>query len=144
MEFFKMHYCVIGSICYREEVTPGWIYFFYFNRCFRLLSFTKRVLSIHNGLPWRTLSPCLHVKTKWFCSEPCPPVDGYQFSSVSQLCPTLCDPMDCSMPGFLVLQQLLEFTQSHVHRIGDAIQLSHPLSSPSPAPNPSQHQSLFQ
>ena len=67
------------------------------------------------------------------------------FSSVAQSCPTLCDPMNCSTPGLPVHHQLPEFTQSHVHRVGDAIQPSHPLSSPSPpAPNPSQHQSLFQ
>ena len=68
-----------------------------------------------------------------------------QFSSVAQSCPTLCDPMNCSTPGLPVHHQLPEFTQTHVHRLGDAIQPSHPLSSPSPpAPNPSQHQSLFQ
>ena len=68
-----------------------------------------------------------------------------QFSSVAQSCPTLCDPMNCSMPGPPVHHQLPEFTQSHIHRVSDAIQPSHPLSSPSPpAPNPSQHQSLFQ
>ena len=68
-----------------------------------------------------------------------------QFSSVVQLCPTLCDPMNCSTPGLPVHHQLLEFTQTHVYRVGDAIQPSHPLSSPSPpAPTPSQHQSLFQ
>ena len=66
-----------------------------------------------------------------------------QFSSVAQLCPTLCDPMDCSMPGLPVHHQLLEFTQTHVHWVGDAIQPSHPLSSPSsPAFNLSQHQGL--
>ena len=71
-----------------------------------------------------------------------------QFSSVSsvvQSCPTLCDPMNCSTPGLPVHHQLPEFTQTHVHQVSDAIQPSHPLSSPSPpAPNPSQHQSLFQ
>ena len=68
-----------------------------------------------------------------------------QFSSVAQLCPTLCSPMNCSMPGLPVHHQLPEFTQTHIHRVGDIIQPSHPLSSPSlPAPNPSQHQSLFQ
>ena len=62
--------------------------------------------------------------------------------SVTQSCPTLCDPMDCSTPGH---HQLPEFTQTHVHWVSDAIQPSHPLSSPSPpAPNPSQHQSFFQ
>ena len=55
-----------------------------------------------------------------------------QFSLVSQSCLTLCDPMDCSMPGVLVHHQLLEFIQTHVHRVGDAIQPSHPLSSHSP------------
>ena len=67
-----------------------------------------------------------------------------QFSSVTQLCPTLCDPMNHSTPGLPVHHQLPEFTQTHVQRVSDAIQPSHPLLSPSPAPNPSQHQSLFQ
>ena len=68
-----------------------------------------------------------------------------QFSSVSQSCPTLCDPMDWSMPGLPVHRQLPEFTQTHVHWVGDAIQPSHPLLSPSPpAFNLSQHQGLFQ
>ena len=68
-----------------------------------------------------------------------------QFSSVAQLCPTLCNPMNCSTPGLPVHHQLPEFTQTHVHRVSDAIQPSHPLSAPSPpALNPSQHQSLFQ
>ena len=66
-----------------------------------------------------------------------------QFSSVAQSCLTLCKPMNRSTPGLPVHHQLLEFTQTHVHGVGDAIQPSHPLSSPSPpAPNPSQHQSL--
>ena len=68
-----------------------------------------------------------------------------QFSSVAQSCPTICHPMDCSMAGFPVHHQYSELAQTHVHRVTDAIQPSHPLSSPSPpAPNPSQHQSLFQ
>ena len=68
-----------------------------------------------------------------------------QFSSVDQSCPTLCNPMNCSMPGLPVHHHLPEFTQTHVHRVSDAIQPSHPLSSPfPPAANPSQHQSLFQ
>ena len=65
--------------------------------------------------------------------------------SVIQWCLTLCDPMNCSTPGLPDHHQLLQFTQTHVHQVGDAIQPSHPLSSPSPpAPNPSQHQGLFQ
>ena len=66
-------------------------------------------------------------------------------SSVAQSCPTLCNPMDCSMPGLPVHHQFPEFTQTHVHWVSDAIQPSHPLSCPSrPAPNPSQHKGLFQ
>ena len=65
-------------------------------------------------------------------------------SSVTQLCLTLCDPKDCSKPGLPVYHQLLEFTQTHVHQVGDAIQPSHPLSSPSPPTlNLPQHQGLF-
>ena len=71
--------------------------------------------------------------------------EDIQFSSVAQSSPTLCDPMNRSTPGLPVHHQLLEFTQTHIHWVGDAILPSHPLSSPSPpAPNPSQHQSLFQ
>ena len=65
-------------------------------------------------------------------------------SSVAQSCMTLCDPMNHSTPGLPVHHQLLEFTKTHLHRVSDAIQSSHPLSSPSPpAPNPSQHQGFF-
>ena len=68
-----------------------------------------------------------------------------QFSSVAQSCPTLCDRMNPRIPGFPVNHQLSEFTETYVHQVGDAIQPSHPLSSPTPlAPNPSQHQGLFQ
>ena len=84
-------------------------------------------------------------------SGSCPPlgtvlgIESVQFSSVAQSCLTLCDPMDDSTPGFPVHHQLQELTQTHVHRVSDAIQLSHPLSSPSsPAFNLSQHQGLFQ
>ena len=68
-----------------------------------------------------------------------------QFSSIAQSCTTLCDPMYHNTPGLPVHHQLPEFTQTHAHQVGDAIQPSHPLLSPSPpAPNPSQHQGLFQ
>ena len=68
-----------------------------------------------------------------------------QFNSVSQLCPTLCDSMDCSMPGFPVHHQLQELAQTHVRWVSDAVQPSHPLSSPSPpAFSHSQHQGCFQ
>ena len=68
----------------------------------------------------------------------------YYHFSVAQSCLTLSDPMDCSTPGSSVYHHLLELAQTHVHRVSDAIQPSHPLSSPSPAFNLSQHQNLFQ
>ena len=72
-------------------------------------------------------------------------LSSVQFISITQSCLTLCDPMNCSTPDLPVIHQLPEFTETHVHRVGDAIQPSHPLSSPSPpAPNPSQHQDLLQ
>ena len=67
-----------------------------------------------------------------------------QLGSVAQSFPTLCDPMNCSTPGLSVHHQLPESIQTHVHRVCDAIQPSHPQLSPPPAPNPSQHQGLFQ
>ena len=80
---------------------------------------------------WRSLVQCC--------------LSSIQFSSVAQLCLTLCDPMNCSTPGLPVYHQLPEFTQTHVHRVGDTIQPSHPLSSPSPSAfNLSQHRGLFQ
>ena len=80
-----------------------------------------------------------HIRT-WLLEKP-----SDQIRSVSQSCPILCDPMNCNTPGLPVHHQLLEFTQTHVHRVSEAIQPSHPLSSSfPPAPNPSQHQSLFQ
>ena len=73
------------------------------------------------------------------------PLFTSHFNSVAQSCPTLCNPMNHSMPGLPIHHQLPEFTQTHVHQVGDAIQPSHPPSSPSPsAPNPSQHQGLSQ
>ena len=74
-----------------------------------------------------------------------PVLQSFQFSSVAQSCPTLCDPMNRSTPGLPVHHQLPEFTQTQVYLVSDAIQPSHSLWSPSPpAPNPCQHQSLFQ
>ena len=68
---------------------------------------------------------------------------GFQFTSVAQSCPTLCNPMDCSMWGFPVDHELPELTQTHAHWVGDAIQPPHPLLSPSPTFKLSQHQGLF-
>ena len=87
----------------------------------------------------------LTIQSPWTCSEPPTGGGSVQFSSVAQSCPTLCNPMNRSTPGLPVHHQLPGFTQTHVHRVSDAIQPSHPLSSPSPpAPNPSQHKGLFQ
>ena len=79
--------------------------------------------------------------------SPSPPtfnLSQHQFSSVSQSCLILCDPMDCRMPNLPDHHQFLEFTQTHVHRVSDAVQQSHPLSSLSPDVNLSQHQGLLQ
>ena len=90
----------------------------------------------HDGVITHLEPDILECEVKWAL---------VQFSSVAQSCPTLCDPMNRSTPGLPVHHQLPEFTQTHVHPVSDAIQPSHPLSSPfPPTPNPSQHQSLFQ
>ena len=93
------------------------------------------------------LSKLLFPHLLWrLCVKICSkPFSSVQFSSVGQSCPTLYDHIDCSMPAFPVHHQLLRFTQTHVHWVGDAKQPSHPLSSPSPpAFSLSQHQGLFQ
>ena len=98
------------------------------------------------GHDWVTEHACLQVtsNTRYKCKS-CLVIGSVQFSSVSQSCPTLCDPMNRSTPGLPVYHQLPEFTQTHIHRVSDAIQPSHPPSSLSPpAPNPSQRQGLFQ
>ena len=90
-------------------------------------------------LTWeRDFQKDLKLLIAWFWNN------QVQFSSVAQSCLTLCDPMHCSTPGLPVYHQLPEFTQIHVHWVGDTIQPSHPLSSPSPPTfNLSQHQDLF-
>ena len=96
--------------------------------------------------PGPKLCPLLHFSTSPLQVSISVTLICLQFScSVTQLCPTLRDPINHSTPGLPVHHQLPEFTQTHVHRVGDAIQPSHPLSSPSPpAPNPSQHKGLSQ
>ena len=99
------------------------------------------MLHLVHGFHWERLNISRRETFHWPLNPHC----ALQFSSATQSCPTLCDPMNCSTPGLPVHHQLPLFTQTHVHRVSDAIQPSHPLSSPSPpAPNPSQHQSLFQ
>ena len=96
------------------------------------LQWTKFVITLHHDPPSVLGGPTWHGSS-------------VQFSSVTQLCLILCDPMDSSMPGFPVHHQLPELIQTHVHRVSDAIQPSHPLLSPSPSAfNLSQHQGLFQ
>ena len=98
-----------------------------------LFNFLKSLTSQYTRIPTHRTS----VVTRSLRSD--------QIRPVAQSCPTLCNPMNRSTSGFPVHHQLPEFTQTHVHRVSDAIQPSHPLSSPSPpALNPSQHQSLFQ
>ena len=110
------------------------------------LSFTYRQKPCPLAEPFKVRPPRVPLSARGPClPESLSTFSSVQFSSVTQSCPTLCDPMNCSTPGLPVYHHLPEFTQTHVHRVRDAIQPSHPLSSPSaPAPNPSQHQSLFQ
>ena len=100
--------------------------------------------------PWSSPGPTAGITSLPFCSFSQSPNTGpinwssVQFTSVVRLCSTLCDPMDCSMPGLPVHHQLPEFTQTHVHWVSDAIHSSHPLSSPSSSAfNLSQRQGLF-
>ena len=105
-----------------------------YSRSLLVIHFTYNsvYMSILNSL-WVCI---FNLESPWQC---------LQFSSVAQSCTTLCDPVNRSTQGLLVHHQLPEFTQTHVHRVGDAIRTSHSLSSPSPpAPNTSQHESLFQ
>ena len=109
--------------------------------CFSFMALNG--IGIHVCLPWKTtklLEDRDCIRSTLLASS-----ISVQFSSVAQSCPTLCDPMNRSTPGLPVHHQLPEFTQTHIHRVHDAIQPSHPPSSPSPpALNPSQRQSLFQ
>ena len=134
--------------CVRPFVTP-WI-----TACQASLSITNsqsslKFMSIESVMPSSISSSVVPFSS---CPQSLPASGSFPmsqlyslFSSVTQSCWTLCDPTNRGMPGLPVHHQLPEFTQTHVHQVGDAIQPSHPLSSPSPpALNPSQHQSLFQ
>ena len=105
----------------------------------RIYSVSQSLWGIIGG---KTQQRCAKSSTFLFIHLRCEVFNSVQFSPVAQWCPTLCDPMNPSTPGLPVHHHLPEFTQTHVHRVNDAIQPSHPLLSPSPlAPNPSQHQS---
>ena len=114
-----------------QSIWSTW-YMRWYDLCFRPHSFKW-----YSPSPSSAMLSNFCISDRTFRSE--------QIRSVTESCPTLCDPMNPSTPGLPVHHQLPVFTQTHVHRVSDAIQPSHPLSSPSPlAPNPSQHQSLFQ
>ena len=121
----------------------GWIFAFSCWKCFcPLLKFVQFIILYCNYYNYVLIFSLLQNTMNSSRTEVSRII---QFSSVAQSCPTLCYPMNRSMPGLPVHHQLPEFTQTHIHRVSDAIQPSHPLSSPSPpAPNPSQRQSLFQ
>ena len=101
------------------------------------------VISFSRGTPpIRGLNPCVLCLLHWQADSLL--FSWVQFSPITQSCPTLCKPVDCSMPRLLVHHQFPEFTQTHVHWVSDAVQPSHPLLSPSPSAfNFSQHQGLF-
>ena len=127
--------CLINPIsgsCPWTALNKNW------TTCKILILIIIRVISLHTSstLDHLSLSCSLLAKHKTLLISRC--------CLVTKSCPTLCDPMDCSTSGFPVLHYLLEFAQSIVHWIGDSIQPSCPLSSPSPAFNLSQHQGLFQ
>ena len=130
---------------YRQWPQPwNYLCLFVFIKCVYLLLWRKAMTNLDSVLKIKTpfADKVLNSQSDSLSSSH---VWTWEFSSVAQLCPTLCDPMDCSMPGLPVHHQLPEFTQSHAHWVGDAIQPSHPLSSPSPPPfNLFQHQILFQ
>ena len=133
-------FCLVYDYLCCAEAKFNWIPLAYFCFYFHYSKVSEKTYCC--DLCQRVLCLCFPLRVLWglflyFSSV--------QFCSVAQSCLTLCDPMNPSTPGLPVHPQLPEFTQTHVHRVHDAIQPSHPLSSPSPpAPNPSQHQSLIQ
>ena len=112
----------------------------------RILRYFHFIIKGESNTRWQaTFIEVLFIKLYFCLPVTSTSYSSVQFSSVTQSCLTLCDPMNSSTPGLPVHHQFPEFTQTHVHWVSNAIQPSHPLSSPSPpAPNPSQHQCLFQ
>ena len=105
-----------------------WLYSVIFSIRCKLLEQPKM-----HCLTWSVCPPISPIANYLFISQPQQPYTDLQFSSVTQTCLTLCDSMNHSMPGLPVKHQLLEFTRTHIHRLNDAIQPSHPLFSPSPS-----------
>ena len=138
---------------YPQKSETWFLFIFLVKKIFIYLAVLGLSWGMWNLVPWPgikprppALGPChwatREVPVSFFKNYYYSPI---QFSSVAQSCPILCNPMDCSTPGFLVHHQLLELTQTHVHRVSDAIQPSHLPSFPSPlAYNLSQHQGLLQ
>ena len=118
----------------------------YFDHAYNLykLNFGERSISLNHFYLFDHIKLSIETSYKLLLEDISKWNISVQFISVAQSCPTLCDPMNRNTPGLPVHHQLLELTQTHVHRVSDAIQPSHPLLSPSPAPNPFQHHSLFQ
>ena len=130
----------IGGVILKGFPSPGWLEMKQHwgdIAASHITSSSRARLGVHPALP--NLIPSLQGRDNTTDMR-----SLVQFSSVAQSCLTLCDPMNCSTPGLPVHHQIPEFTQSHVHRVGDAIQPSHPLLAPSlPALNLPQHQGLF-
>ena len=144
---------VVFGKTYYEEIEFLWVYIkkareFQKNIYFCFIDYTKAFDCVDHNKLWKILKEMGMGPDHLTCllrNLYAGRIRSDQIRSVAQSCPTLCDPMNRRTPGFPVHHQLPEFTQTHVHQVSDAIQPSHPLSSPSPlAPNPSQHQSLFQ
>ena len=142
-KFFHSAYCFEIHQCY-------WMYYYFFPfliEQYSIIEYAKVFKSIFLLIDNWKVSSFLGIKNQLLTSSVWFGMHGasVQFSSVAQSCLTLCSPMNHSTPGLPVHHQLPQFTQTHAHRVSDAIQPSHPLSFPfPPAPNPSQHQSLFQ
>ena len=131
------HYSISYSLCLA--------YLFLAYTLMLIKSWLRCRLIRETSLPDCSVHSIQHLSICFLSLHLAPSCFLVQFSSTAQLCPTLCDPMDCSTPEFPVHHQLPELTQTRVHRVADAIQPSHPLSSPSPpAFNLSQHRGLFQ
>ena len=126
-----------------NSIPPYNLLLFFFSQQFCYIDVESALPLLHNSFPSLVASLSLSLSL-FLCSGKF--LWWYlQFSTITQSCLTLCDPVDCSTPGFPVHHQLPELTQTHVHWVGDAIQPSHPLSSPSPpAFNLPQNQGLFQ
>ena len=139
MNDFLVAYIFINDLCYREICKLLKMCSFG-NLCGKVARIqTRTYVSIHI-----LGNVCSITRIMWGENMNLFKTDSVQFSSVTQSCPTLGDPMDCSTPGFPIYHQLPDLAQTHVHWVSDAIQLSHPLSSPSlPTFNLSQHQGLF-